>query len=322
MISRHLYSIILATVAAPFVVSAQDFTPTADRILSDPTYLPAQGQIYGQTAYGYGVGTSNTTNAVGNGFSRAWTDGYSQQLDYGVTNRLSVDLGFDYDTIHSRNISSAGDVSEGGRQGFTDPTLGVTYRLFDQANHPFSLDLKGAYSPDLLPLKTAAGSGDGTVAAGGATGNIGVAVGREMKSFTVQASLGGAWVGPSDLRDMTSGDTIHTSGSWVPTFGLATQARLTPRLSVNVDGVYNIEAAPSVVNQTTAVAYQLNRGDVADLGMAVNYHFIPNRVVGSLTYNHTFYGQTDSVFPGLPDRDSFVDRAANTFGAKVQYVFR
>jgi len=322
MISHRVYFLILAVSAAPLIARAQDFTPSTDRILSDPTYLPLQGQIYGQTGYSYGVGTSDTTSAAGSAFSRAWTDSYSQHLAYGVTNRLSVNLGLDYDASHARSTSAASDVSEGGRQGFTDPTLGVTYRLIDQANHPFSLDLKGVYSPDLLPAKTAAGSGDGTTAAGGAAGSIGLAIGRETKVFTVQASIGGAWQGASDLRDMASGDTLHTSGYWVPTFGFATQARLTPRLSVNVNGDYEIQAAPNVTNQGTGVLYQSNHGDVANLGMAVNYHFIPNRVVGSLTYNHAFYGQTDNVFPEAPDRDSFTDRAANVFGAKVQYVFR
>jgi hypothetical protein len=301
---------------------AQELAPSADRILSDPTYLPLQGQIYGATGYQYGVQTGDTTNAAGQGFSRSWNDTYSQRLVYGLTNRLSFNLGLDYATIHARDTSPAGALSEGGRQGFADPSFGVTYRVIDQADHPFSLDVKGAYSPNLLPLKSAAGSGDGTVAAGGATGDIGLAIGRETKFLTVQASVVGHWIGPSDLDNMATGETIHTAGHWVPTVGLATQTRLTPRLSVNVNAAYNIEPAVNVVNQDTGVLYQSNRGDIGSLGMAVNYHFVPNRVVGSLTYNHSFYGQTDNVFPVLPDRDSFVDRDANTFGATVQYVFR
>jgi len=182
--------------------------------------------------------------------------------------------------------------------------------------------VKGAYSPDLFPMKTTAGSGDGTVAAGGAATSLGLALGRETKFLTVQASVSGQWVGPSDLRNMTSGDTIHTSGYWVPTLGFATQTRITPRLSVNIDGNYNIEPGPNVINQDNGVFYQSNRGDVGNLGMAVNYHFIPNRVVGSLNYNHTFYGLTDNIYPGLAERDSFTDRSADTFGATVRYVFR
>jgi hypothetical protein len=304
------------------MAAAQDFTPSTDRILSDPTYLPLQGQIYGETGYDYGSVTGNTNSAAGTAFSRNWTNTYSQYTAYGVTNRLSFNLGIDYETDHSRDTSAAGLVTGAGRQGFDNPTLGVTYRLIDQTNHPFLLDLKGTYTPDAFPSKTPAGISDGTIAYGGSQGSLGVALGRETKMFTVQASVTGKWQGPTDEQNMVNGDTIHTSGFWAPTLGLATQTRITPRLSVNVNGDYTFNGSPNVVNEDNGVFYQSNRGNYGDLGVAVNYHVIPNRVVGSLGYTHTFFGQTDNVFPVDPDRDAALTRASDTFGATVRYVFR
>jgi hypothetical protein len=132
----------------------------------------------------------------------------------------------------------------------------------------------------------------------------------------------GKWQGPADEQNMVNGDTIHTSGFWAPTLGLATQTRITPRLSVNVNGDYTFNGSPNVLNEDNGVFYQSNRGNYGDLGVAVNYHFIPNRVVGSLGYTHTFFGQTDNIFPVDPDRDAALTRASDTFGATVRYVFR
>jgi hypothetical protein len=294
----------------------------APRILSDPTYLPLAGQIYGETGYDYGSATGNATSAAGTTFSRNWTNVLRQQLAYGVTNRLSLDLGVDYATDHSRDTSTAGLVSGAGRQGFDNPTFGATYRLIEQGVHPFSLDLKGAYSPDLFPAKTPVGMSDGTVAAGGAQADVGLALGHQTRMFTVQASLNGKWVGGADEHDRSTGDIVHTTSYWVPTLGLATQARLTPRLSVNVGGNYNFNGSPEVINESSGAFLQSNRGDFGDLAVAVNYHFVPNRVVGSLGYTHTFFGHTDNIFPADPVRDSVLERSANTFGGTLRYVFR
>jgi hypothetical protein len=140
--------------------------------------------------------------------------------------------------------------------------------------------------------------------------------------FTVQASVTGKWVGGADERDLATGDTLHTTSYWVPSLGLATQTRITPRLSVNVGGNYNFNGSPEVINQGSGALLQSNRGDYGDLALAVNYHIVPNRVVGSLGYTHTFFGHTEDVFPGDPARDSLVDRSSNTFGGTLRYVFR
>ena len=239
-----------------------------------------------------------------------------------MTNRLSLNLALDYATDHGRDTSAAGAVGEAGRVGFDNPSFGATYRLIEQGSHPFSLDLKGAYSPDLFSAKTPVGTSDGTVASGGAHGDVGVALGHETGMFTVQASAGARWVGGADEHDMATGDILHTTSYWVPTLGVATQTRITPRLSFNVGGDYNFNGSPDVTNEGNGVFQQSNRGDFGDLAVAVNYHFIPNRVVGSLGYTHTFFGLTDNIFQADPTRDSLVDHSSNTFGGTVRYVFR
>jgi hypothetical protein len=312
----------MATVAAPLLAEAQAMPAAPERILSDPTYLPLKGQIYGDTGYDYGSSTTDTTTAAGPAFRRDWTNTYHQSLAYGVTDRLSVNLGMNYVTDHDRSTSAAGVVSGAGRGGFDNPSFGAAYRVIDQTDHPFSLDLRASYAPDVFPAKTPVGASDGTVASGGAQADVGLALGHQTRMFTVQAMVSGRWFGGADERDMATGDTLHTSSTWVPTLGLATQTRITPRLSVNVGGNYNFEGSPAVTNEANGVFYQSRRGDNGDLAVAVNYHIIPNRVVGSLGYTHTFYGRSDNVFPADPARDSLFDRSANTFGGTLQYVFR
>jgi hypothetical protein len=312
----------MATVASPCLAQAQEMVPSPERILSDPTFLPLKGQLYGESGYDYGSVTGTSDSAAGTAFQRGWSNTWRQTLAYGVTDRISLNVDMDYATDHSRDTAADGTVSGAGRGGFDNPRFGAAWRLVDQTDHPFTLDLKGWYAPDLFPAKTPVGTSDGTVASGDAQADIGLALGHETRAFTIQASVSGRWLGGADERDVASGDTRHTTAAWIPTLGLATQTRITPRLSVNVGGDFNFAASPTVSNEQTGLFYQARRGDTGDLAVAVNYHLIPNKVVGSLGYKHGFFGRGDNVFPADPARDAEIDRSSNTFGGTLRYVFR
>ena len=73
--------------------SAQvDFTPDAQRIISDPMYLPLGGQLYGDTGYTYATAGRDAFDATGTQTLHAnvSTDTVSQQLQYGLTDDIAL----------------------------------------------------------------------------------------------------------------------------------------------------------------------------------------------------------------------------------------
>src|SRR4051794_18093800 len=108
--------------AAPACALAQDSTPTADRIISDPTYLPLKGQVYGETGYGYaetdgslfdgaGANTATTSNNLND---------LTQRLAYGITDALSVRASIGYGWGSDHRATALG-TTDADRDGFENP---------------------------------------------------------------------------------------------------------------------------------------------------------------------------------------------------------
>jgi len=308
----------------PLLAYAQDLTPITDRILSDPTYLPSKGQIYGETDYDYGSTTSDAFNTSGDrtAHDRTSTDTITQHVAYGLTDRLSFNFSIDYQAAYQHDTSASGVLTDLNSRGFADPTFGVAYRLIDQTDHPFTLDAKASYAPDVFTARDPAPGVDGTIATGGQQADFGLSLGHETRFFTLQGTVSARYVGPTDAENQYNGGAFHTSSYWVPTLAVASQTRLTNRISFNVGGNYNFNGSPDVYNSFTGNTYQSNRGDYGQAILSLNYHFIPNALVGSLGYTHTFYGHTDNAFSYDPSLDTTVTRSTDTFGATLRYVFR
>ncbi|MBA3810675.1 MAG: hypothetical protein H0X27_03335 [Caulobacteraceae bacterium] len=313
-----------AAVAIPIGASAQDFTPIGDRILSDPTFLPLQGQFYGQSGYAYERTDGHVFDSVGADVeSRRHTlSTFHQGFSYGVTDDIALNVGIAYGFDGHTRLDAPGGIRDTNQSGFEDPTFGLTWRAIDQRAHPMSLDLFGSYSPDVFSNKTASGTEDASVARGGPAVDFGAALGRETRFFTIRADATGHYYGNSTLDNTTTGATVHTTDYWVPSVGLQTQARLNDRLSVNVGADYNFNGDPRVVNGATGVEHIAQLGDYQDVNVALNVHFVPNALVGSVSYRHEFHDRNTNVFPADPTANTQFDRSTDGVGVQLRYVFK
>ena len=101
-----------------------------------------------------------------------------------------------------------------------------------------------------------------------------------------------------------------------------TQTRLNDRLSVNAGLDYTFTGNTNVSNTLTNVSYHAVQGDYAGLNLSLNYHFIPNTLVGSLDYRHTFYDHSDNIFADDPTANTEIQRTGDTVGGTLRYVFK
>ncbi len=53
----------------------------------------------------------------------------------------------------------------------------------------------------------------------------------------------------------------------------------------------------------------------------MNYHFVPNRVVGALTYTYDNYGISQNIFPNPASNTAVINRFGNVFGVRLMYLF-
>jgi hypothetical protein len=310
-----------AALASPVPLLAQDWTPVGDRILSDPTYLPLQGQLYGDSAYQFGsVSTNVFAGGTQTSSSHATTNALSQYFAYGVTNQLSVNVSDAYDWSHTFVAPAAASDFDRNANGFQDPTFGLTYRLLDQRAQPLDVDLAASYSPDFIGARSASALENGNEARAGDQLNLRLAVGRETRFMTIQGYFDETHDGEAKVVNALGEDST-TSGFWQPKVGLATQTRFTDRLSLNVGGEYDFPADYAGLDPA-GVGTFTNRGDFGNVSASLNYHFIPNRLVGSVVYSHTFYSPTSVSYLADPADDYNVQHSGDAIGAEVRYVFR
>lgn len=313
---------IAAALAVPVLAHGQDFTPTGDRILSDPTYLPLKGQVYGQTDYGYSQTNGHLFDPTGAETAgiRNTLNIFDQKLAYGITDALSVRAGFSYGFGTDRRATPT-DTTSNNRNGLENPTIGATYRVLDQRSHPISFDVFGDYAPDVFPSKSASLSQDGTVATGGPEADFGFAVGRETRMFTIQGAFTDRYVGGTSTFNRTSGLSNTAPSFWVPVLGVQTQTRFTPRLSANLGYAYNFQSRSVAVQPVNGPSYTNQIGDTQTVNVSLNYHLIPNRLVGSVGYQHTFYGNRNQIYAD-PTSDLLQTRTGDAMNVSLRYLFR
>src|SRR5665213_588569 len=322
MTMRYIVGLSLAAaVSMPLLAQAQDFSPTGERILSDPTYLPLQGQFFGETGYGYERTNGNLFDATGaqTATTRNTLNTVQQKFAYGITDQLSVNAGIAYGFEGHASVDGS---STSNRSGFDNPTFGATYRLLDQRHRPVSLDIFGEYAPDAFQARSATNNQDGTVARGGSEAAFGLALGRETRFFTIRGAFTDRYFGDSSFLNATTGGSGDTSSFWVPTLGVQTQTRFTDRLSANVGFDYNFEGTRNSVNTISGVERTDHVGDNQNVNVSLNYHFVPNRLVGSIDYQHTFYGHSNESFPADPNENTLLTRSSDGVGATLRYVFK
>jgi hypothetical protein len=326
MLTRSVIGLsVAATLMIPLAAAAEDFTPITDRILSDPAFLPLKGQVYGESSYDYSDTQSQAFDAGGANLSSTsrTLSTIRQTLAFGLTDRLSVNISEAYGFSGNSTVTTPTVVRSNNVSGWDDPIIGLTYRLVDQKEQPFILDILGHYSPDAFSSRAAINGEDATVARGGDEADIGLAIARETRFFTIRGSVTAYYYDTSTEQTFARNSGETTTGSyWAPSLGLQTQTRLTDRLSVNVNGSYTFNGSPNVSNGLPQFYRIENIGNTADVGVSLNYHLIPNKLVGSINYVHTFRDHTNIDYLNDVALDGYRWGTTNDVGFSLRYLFQ
>lgn len=302
---------------------AQD--DSGGRYLTDPAYLPLAGQIDGSTAFTMSEGRGNTSDAGGTLLShfKDHSDRFNQFLEYGITDDLSVNFAMSYlpyDKTTHDNVGGGTTVRES--QGFTDPSLGITWRALDQAAGPVNLDLFGNYSPNWTGSRIATSTSDGLEGRGGDAGDIGAAISHVTPLFTLYGSAAAELNGARSNFNPDSGTSVHRNSTTDWLLDVSGQVRLSDAISLNGGLGETIGRDTTHVFNGAGVEHLVTQGDSTELHLAANYAFIPNSFIGSLTYGHTFDGNSRAEFPADPANNTETHgHQEDIWGAKLTYAF-
>ncbi|HWA90601.1 MAG TPA: hypothetical protein VG889_11230 [Rhizomicrobium sp.] len=299
-------------------------TPDTTRIVSDPLYLPLEGQIYGQSAYRWSSASDDVFDATGARAASVQSTGNSlaQQFQYGISDDLALrlDWGYDWRSVSRHDVTGT-DILRSA-SGWTDPSFGVTWRAIDQRDGgPFSLDLRADYSPDAFPSKSATADDEGTIARGGQGVDLGATIGHQTRDFTIAALFDANYFDGRKTVNTTTGGFSTTDALWNYTLGLESQLRLDDAASINAGIGHTFANNATVFNSNTGLTHISTGGDFTDLSVAFNYHFVPNTLVGSVGYQHNFYDDSRNLFPASPaDNTAVRNKGEDVVGVTMRYV--
>jgi hypothetical protein len=303
---------------------ALDASPDTARIVSDPLYLPLQGQVFGASSYNWGSSSFDSFDAGGarTSSSQVTSNDLDQQVMYGLTDDIALRLDWGYAwRSASRHLVPTGDVVRSS-SGWTDPDFGITWRAIDQRDGgPMSLDLRADYSPDAFPAKVATTIDEGTIARGGQAADFGLTLGHETRDFTLAGTFDANWSDTRSALNQNTGDITTTDSAWNYRLGLTSQFRFTDVVSMNAGAGHTFTNNANVFNSSTGLEHFSRGGDFTDVNVALNYHFVPNTVVGSIGYQHNFYDDTRNLFPTTPaDNTAIRNKDEDLVGVTMRYV--
>ena len=317
--NTRLGAIALGLVSFAVPAYAQEYAaPIPFRFLSDPAYLPLQGQVFGSTSYDISQTNGDEYDSTGTKTAtrKGWRDEITQELEYGVTNDFTVRLGDSYVPFDkSKNEPVGGGATDRDKSGFTDPSVGVTWRVIDQANHgPVNVDLLADYKANFIDSRT------DNVGQGGQSGEIGAAVSKVMPGFTIYGKAVADWYGDQSEFNPVNTNFTRTQSYWDYLVDLDTQTRLNDLFSINAGIGYVFANSARVANITTSVDHIAQPGDGLKLNAALNYQVIPNALVASLTYDYTRDNTTKELYTAPAADTALRDHDDNTFGVKLAYT--
>ncbi len=307
----------------PWQASAADFTPDASRVLSDPSFLPLQGQTYGATAYTYGNTTGDVNNYLGvlNRTFDTTSNTLSQALSYGITNDLSLGISESYAQNYTANNYTSGTTTSTKSTGFSDPIVGMTWRMLDQEQHSVNWDLIGNYSPNVIRATGASPTQDGSMARGGSMTNLGMAISHKTKDFTIYVDAFAQETGNRSIINANGSTTSYQPGR-LYSFALQTQTRLSRNNAINLGLTRAFNQNVNAVNDTTLAAFTSMPANVTTINLGLVHHFIYNKVVGVLSYSHSIYSTSSVNYATSPTSNTAtINESADVFGVRLQYVF-
>jgi hypothetical protein len=300
-----------------FPACAQQYgAPIPFRFLSDPAYLPVQNQWYGSTSFDISQSSGDLYDSAGikTATRKGWADEITQELEYGITNDFAVRIDDTYVPYQKQKDEFSGGATDHDRSGFHDPSVGVTWRVVDEANRaPVNVDLLADYKPNLIDART------NNVAEGGQSGEFGAAISKVMPGFTIYGKAAADWYGQQSEFNPTNAAFVREESYWDYLVDLDTQTRLNDLFSINAGIGYVFANSARLSNVTTGIDHIADTGNELKLDAALNYQISPN-VVAGLTYNYQ-RDNTDKEIFALPASDTYLrNHDDNQFGVKFDYA--
>jgi len=297
--------------------------------LGSVNYITNQGDIVSYSSFGVTGSSSDHFNDLGLQTSKSKTTSLSwgETLGYGVTNDLEIIFKDNYSANSSTSYAASGSSSSSNSSGFADPTFSILWRAVNQGPaYPLSLDLTASYAPDILDAKDASSVADGTIARGGSVFNGTAAVshvsGPDIFYLAITATN-------SSDRDILVQPAVGpynqtSSAFWQYNINAAYQHYFDDKLSV-IGGVQYYSSDSYVLTNQGGNNLSYNRTDGAQWRpyATLNYAFVPNKIVGSLNYTHTFDANSSSYAPADPLKSSSMrDGQSDAVTGTLRLLFR
>lgn len=298
----------LAPAFWPVAGHALDWTADTTRYLSDPSFLPYKGQIESLSEYEYFNLNETWKNQSGASTEHAFNYGhsFSQSFFYGITDRLRLSAAADYAadwTKYSYYGAQSSFITY--NEGFSNPSLGLTYRAIDQRRSPISLDGTLQYTPAVQSYSAQSAFAE-------------FAVSRETKSATIRGFADATYRGSYSTLDAFNGGTRDVSSSWSYGLGLDSQLRLSRRWAVNSGLAVSTNTGETNTNAAANVDYLDKHDPSVEAYLAAFFDIVPNKAVVGLRYEHDFLG--DDHRSGTTN-GTWTDQARDSYAVNLRLLF-
>jgi len=290
-------------------ISAWAFDVTSDTTpyISDPSFLPRQGEFYSETTYGYSTREQNwqpNGGAINEHYS-ADSNSYRQQIEYGITDRFSVGGYGSYADTTQQYVYTFRPTSEIDTNQFNNPTFNATYRAIDQIQSPVSVYVEALFTP-------------GIVANAPRSGGVDLYLNREIRiptsqgqiGLTIQGEIGTSYDDAYTNTDPLTGVSRDYTDEWGWFVAARNQVRFTPRWAVNSGIVYSKDLGNSIGLAGIGDSYVVAPSATVAPYVAVVFGIVPNRVNLAFEYDHEFIG--DSARSGAVN-GTWTDRSQSIY---------
>jgi hypothetical protein len=268
---------------------AMDLTPNNDKEITDIMYVPEAGTTYVELGFDQ-VSTDETAKVVSTGLNYATSDSETKDLNL-ILGRafegniflfaeLDYDLKAETDLTYGNGTTSNGVNEKTESKGLADPTLGARYRMVEQEDKGFLLDLNLTFSPKTGDSEAASTTQDGNNYRGGSAGSVGLNFGKKFNSvsFSIGADL--TFNGSRDVKSLSTGNTLNIDSHTDFSISAISQFQPNKQMFFNVTLSYQSLGDYDQVSGSTTTSIDFD--PIFSYGLAIGYRLSPNVAIRAL----------------------------------------
>jgi hypothetical protein len=301
------FAVGLAAALTPPRVAALDLSSDSTAYISDPSFLPRQGQFFSYTTFSREVFDEDWQPA-GRGIVEHYnadTDTYAERLAFGITDRLTVAVAasyFDRDSHYTFKVRPSVTEDIGL---FDDPNFSAVYRAIEQNPGPVAVDIAASFAPGIAYDVPGSGS-------------LSLRVNRVDHAITVQGEIGTRYYGSYSTTDTLSNEPSRLGGEWTYFIGARGQFRPVPRWAINAGVVYTEDLSYSVTRTPPYANY--TDGSDASVGpyIALAYDLVPRRCSLDIQYAHDFISDRN-LSGGI--NGSWISQSRDIYSVHLRVLF-